>query len=147
MLRMASKRVKDVVDNMRLPAVVRHTNACLPFRWTRWPACSCLSRMIYVPPQVFLRQLTLLTARCRITTLELPGCISYFPGLTARQIHTRLARVLALCPALVHLDLSGNQIGPDGTESLAEVLPQCTALAHLNLRGNRIALKLDQLLR
>ncbi len=46
--------------------------------------------------------------------------------------------VLSHYPALVHLDLSGNQIGPDGAESLAGVLAQCPALVHLNLSHNRI---------
>jgi len=41
--------------------------------------------------------------------------------------------VLPQCPALAHLNLEYNEIGPDGAESLAEVLVQCTALAHLNL--------------
>jgi len=38
----------------------------------------------------------------------------------------------------VHLDLSGNQIGQDGAESLAGVLAQCSSLADLNLESNRI---------
>jgi hypothetical protein len=38
----------------------------------------------------------------------------------------------------VHLDLGGNIIGPDGTESLVGVLRQCTSLAHLDLRCNQI---------
>jgi Ran GTPase-activating protein (RanGAP) involved in mRNA processing and transport len=37
-----------------------------------------------------------------------------------------------------HLDLSGNDIAPDGAESLARVLGQYESLAHLDLRGNRI---------
>jgi hypothetical protein len=35
----------------------------------------------------------------------------------------------------VHLDLSENQLGPDGAESLAGVLGQCPALAHLDLQA------------
>jgi Ran GTPase-activating protein (RanGAP) involved in mRNA processing and transport len=51
----------------------------------------------------------------------------------------RLAGVLAQCPALAHLDLSGNYgFGAAGAERLAGVLAQCAALAHLNLCGNRI---------
>ena len=34
---------------------------------------------------------------------------------------------------LVHLDLSENQIGPDGSESLAGILTMCVSLTHLNL--------------
>jgi len=45
-----------------------------------------------------------------------------------------LAGVLVQCPALAHLDLSGNDLS-DGMSKLAKVLPQCTSLAHLNLRS------------
>jgi hypothetical protein len=48
----------------------------------------------------------------------------------------RLAGVLAQCPALAHLDLCGNQIGPTGADSLAGVLGQCAALSHLDLSCN-----------
>ena len=47
-----------------------------------------------------------------------------------------LARVLAQCPALNHLSLTVNQIGEAGAESLAGVLGQCPALALLDLRYN-----------
>jgi hypothetical protein len=39
----------------------------------------------------------------------------------------RLARVLAQCPALAHLDLYKNQIGDTGADSLAGVLGQCAS--------------------
>ena len=62
-----------------------------------------------------LRQLAAMTAWCRITTLELQ------------------------CPALAHLDLSGNfNFGAGGAERLAGVLGQCRELVHLNLSGNKI---------
>jgi hypothetical protein len=49
----------------------------------------------------------------------------------------RLARVL--CPALVHLDLSGNSnFGAGGAESLAGVLGECRELVHLNLSDHEI---------
>jgi len=40
--------------------------------------------------------------------------------------------VLAQCRALVHLDLSENEIGDAGAESFAGVLEQCAALTHLS---------------
>jgi Ran GTPase-activating protein (RanGAP) involved in mRNA processing and transport len=52
----------------------------------------------------------------------------------------RLAEVLAQCPALAHLDLSGNEIEDEGAENFAGMLAQCTALAHLNLEDNASAL-------
>jgi len=46
--------------------------------------------------------------------------------------------VLPQCKALAHLNLWGNQIGPNGAKSLAGVLPQCQTLAHLYLHANKI---------
>jgi hypothetical protein len=81
MLRSTSKRFKDAVDKMRLPAVVR------------------LSRP-YAGTDFLLGKLAAMTARCLITTLELPFC--YMKG----QNPERLAGLLAQCPALAYLDLS-----------------------------------------
>jgi hypothetical protein len=124
MLRRTSKRVKEVVDKMRLPAVV------------------CLSRSFWddarngtgeAKVEFVVRQLAALTARCLITTLELPEC--EMKGEDAE----RLAGVLGQCPALAHLDLSGNSdFGPAGAERLAGVLGQCRELVHLNLSRNKI---------
>jgi Ran GTPase-activating protein (RanGAP) involved in mRNA processing and transport len=46
--------------------------------------------------------------------------------------------VLGHCPALIHLDLRWNQIGPAGAESFAGVLGQCPSLAHLDLHFNQM---------
>jgi hypothetical protein len=46
--------------------------------------------------------------------------------------------VLGQCTALAHLDLSFNEIGDAGAESLAGVLAQCPALAYLDLQDNDI---------
>jgi Ran GTPase-activating protein (RanGAP) involved in mRNA processing and transport len=123
MLRLTSKRVKEVVDKMRLPAVVRLSSSF----WGDARNGTAAEKLQFV-----MRQLKGLTVRCRITTLELPRCEM------GRQEAERLARVLEQCPALAHLNLSGNQIGDAGAESLAGVLAQCAALAHLNLRCNGI---------
>jgi Ran GTPase-activating protein (RanGAP) involved in mRNA processing and transport len=58
-----------------------------------------------------------------------------------------LAGVLAHCPALAHLNLSGNSFGAAGAERLAGVLAQCTALVHLNLNYNQIGTILEVRLR
>jgi hypothetical protein len=121
MLRRTSKRVKEVVDKMRLPAVV-----CLSRRF--WNDGTATEKLQFV-----LRQLLALTAHCRIITLELQHC--RMEGQDAE----RLVGVLAKCPALAHLDLSGNtNFGATGAGRLAGVLGQCRALAHLNLCGHRI---------
>ena len=93
MLRRTSKRVKEAVDKMRLPAVVRLSRSF----WDDPRNCTAPEKLQFV-----LRQLKELAAQCRITTLELPRC--EMKGQDAE----RLAGVLAECPALAHLDLSGN---------------------------------------
>ena len=114
MLRSTSKRIKDAVDKMRLPAVVR------------------LSRP-YAGTDFLLGQLAATTARCLITTLELPSC--HITG----QNRERLAGLLAQCPALAYLDLSHTCYGAAIADRLAlGVLAQCTALTHLDLSENEI---------
>jgi Ran GTPase-activating protein (RanGAP) involved in mRNA processing and transport len=124
MLRRTSKRVKEVVDKMRLPAVV------------------CLSRSFWNDArngtekekrQFVLRQLKAMTARCSIIKLELCSLAMIRP-----HAEWLAGGVLAECRALVHLDLSDNMIGSAGAESLAGVLGQCASLARLNLRNNGI---------
>ena len=81
-------------------------------------------------------QLTAMTARCRITILELPRCVingqdamgSAMPGRYERACRDyngmghagkeSLAGVLVQCPALAHLDLSDNNIGAVGKRRL-----------------------------
>jgi hypothetical protein len=122
MLRRTSKRVKEVVDKMRLPAVVRLSRSF----WNDARNSTTAEKLQFV-----MRQLTLMTASCRISTLELPRC-----GMKGQDAEG-LAGVLAQCPALAHLDLSGNpNFGAAGAERLVGVLGQCTALAHLDLSGN-----------
>jgi hypothetical protein len=124
MLRRTSKRVREVVDKMRLPAVVRLSRRF----WDDARNGTEEAKLQFV-----LRQLTGMSAGCLITTIELPDC--EMKGQDAE----RLAGVLAQCPALAHLDLSGNSdFGAGGAASLAGVLAQCTALAHLKLSGNVI---------
>jgi Ran GTPase-activating protein (RanGAP) involved in mRNA processing and transport len=123
-LRRTSKRVKEVVDKMRLPAVVRLSRSF-------WDDARNGTEEAKL--ELVLRQLAAMTARCLITTLELPDC--KMKGQDAE----RLAGVLAQCPALAHLDLSRNVgFGTAGAERLAGVLGQCRELVHLNLRCNFI---------
>jgi hypothetical protein len=124
MLTRTSKRVNEVVDKMRLPAVVRLSRSF----WDDARNDTEQEKRSFV-----LRQLTGMSARCRITTLELRSC-----AIAGPHAEWLAGGVLAQCPALVYLDLSDNGIGPDGAESLAGVLAQCRALAHLHLRFNSI---------
>jgi hypothetical protein len=119
MLRRTSKSVKEVVDKMLLPAVVRLIRKFITH----------LDQELH---ETAMRQLPLMTAWCRISTLELNYC-----DMKVQDVES-LAGVVAQCPALVHLHLSDNQIGDAGAERLAGVLAQCPALVHLDLRINRI---------
>jgi Ran GTPase-activating protein (RanGAP) involved in mRNA processing and transport len=152
MLRRTSKRVKEVVGKMRLPAVVRLSRSF----WGDARNGTAAEKL-----QIVMRQLTLMTAFCRISTLELSSCdmkgqdaerlagvLTQCPALAHLDLGRnynfgsagaeRLAGVLGQCRELVHLNLSINWIGTGGAERLAAVLPQCAALAHLNLSHNNI---------
>jgi hypothetical protein len=135
MLRRTSKRVKEVVDKMRLPAVVRLSRSFWdddpPNEWR------CVAGPVpgteRAKCQLVLRQITLMIGWCRISRLELPSC--RMEGQDAE----RLAEVLAHSPTLAHLNISDNYFfGAAGTERLAGVLGQCRELVHLNLYGNQI---------
>jgi hypothetical protein len=65
MLRRTSKTVKELVDKMCLPAVVRLNRRF----WGDTHNGTAVEKL-----QVVMRQLTALTAQCRISTLELPRC-------------------------------------------------------------------------
>ncbi len=90
MLRRTSKRVKEAVDKMRLPSVVHLSRNF----WDDSHNGTNRTKLEFV-----LRQLAAMTARCLITTLELPRC-----EMTGQDAE-RLARALVQCPALAHLIL------------------------------------------
>ncbi len=91
MLRMASKRVREIVDKARLAAVVRLSRGF----WVDTLNGTVAERLTHN-----IAQLATMATRYRITRLELPRC--QIQGQDAE----RLASVLAECPALAHLDLS-----------------------------------------
>ena len=132
MLRMTSRRVKDAVDKICPPAVVKLSR---PFRGeveqdsmrVQFLTLNATDRIHHI-----LTQLETMTSRCNITTLDVSKA-----GITRKDAE-RLAGVLAQCPELSHLNLGGNQLGDEGAARLARVLPLCPALAHLDLCGNWI---------
>ena len=95
MLRRTSKRVKEKLDKMRLPALV------------------CLSRSFWddarnngtggAKLQFVWRQLAAIAFLCRITILELPEC-------EIIENVEQLTGLLAQFPVLTHLDLRSNSI-------------------------------------
>jgi Ran GTPase-activating protein (RanGAP) involved in mRNA processing and transport len=114
MLRRTSKRVKEAVDKMCLPAVVRLSRSF----WSDARNGTAAEKLQFV-----LRQLTSLTDRCRIKILEQPLC-----EMRGQNVE-RLAGVLGQCADLTHINLSYNGLGADGTGRLAGVLTQCRVLA------------------
>jgi hypothetical protein len=90
MLRRTSKKVKEVVDKMRLPAVVRLSRSF----WDDARNGTGETNLEFV-----LRQLAAMTAGGIIITLELPRC-----GMEGQDAES-LAGVLAQCPALAQLNL------------------------------------------
>jgi Ran GTPase-activating protein (RanGAP) involved in mRNA processing and transport len=152
MMRRTSKRVKEAVDKMHLPAVVRLSRSF-------W--CDARNGTGEAKLEFVFMKLEAMTAWCQITTLELSKCkmkgqdaeslagvLAHFTALAHLDLSDNLnfgaagaemlAGVLGQCRELVHLNLSGNDIRAGGAESLAGVLGQCAALAHLNLCGNGI---------
>jgi Ran GTPase-activating protein (RanGAP) involved in mRNA processing and transport len=104
MLRRTSKKVKEAVDKMRLPAVVRLSRIF----WDDARNGTGEAKLEFV-----FMKLEAMTAWCQITTLELSKC--KMKGQDAES----LAGVLAQCPALAHLNLYNNLIGPAGADRLS----------------------------
>jgi hypothetical protein len=123
MLRRTSKRFKEVVDKMRLPAVVRVSRSF----WVDASNGTVAEKLTNI-----FAQLATMATRYRITKLELPRC--QIQGQDAE----RLAGVLTGCQALTHLDLRWNKIRAHGAGAFTGVLGQCPALAHLDLSNNGI---------
>jgi len=123
MMRSTSKRVKEVVDKMRLPAVVR-----LNRRFSYDDHNDTGEANL----EFVFMQVAAMTDRDRITTLELPFC-----DMKGQDVQ-KLGGLLGQCRELVHLNLCGNTIEAAGSERLAGVLGQCAALTHLDLSFNEI---------
>jgi Ran GTPase-activating protein (RanGAP) involved in mRNA processing and transport len=121
MLRMTSKSVKDIIDKMRLPVVVRLHRAQkkLPF---------------------VMRQLTKMTGSYSIKTLELSRC--YMRELVVVEMLEMLEMMTGVlvsqCSNLYYLNLHWNEIGNIGIETIIAALEQCTSLRHLDISYNDI---------
>ena len=87
-------------------ASLRPQTDLVPLKFEKW-----LKRILV--------QLAVMPARCQITKLKLPSC-----EMKGQQA-LRFEGVLTQCPALAHLDLSGDFNFPaTGAERLAGVLAQ-----------------------
>jgi hypothetical protein len=133
MLRRTSKRVKEQVDKMRPPAVVRLCELWRHGKNRSPPGGQSPRTTFHRTPspsewqnkmqnlQIVMNQLPVMLRRCRIITLKLHGLLDIVLGDKGTE---RFAGVLTQCTALTRLQLSRNQTGDGGTEILAGVLPQ-----------------------
>ena len=110
MMRMTSMRVREVVDKVSLPAAVRLSRSF----WVDVRNDTVAERLTHI-----FAQLPTMTTRHHITRLELPRC--EMKGQESQDV-VSLIRVLAQCPALAHLDLSGNcKFKTEGVRRIAGV--------------------------
>jgi Ran GTPase-activating protein (RanGAP) involved in mRNA processing and transport len=90
--------------------------------------------------EIVMNKLPLMTAWCRITTLEVRGLSGFHGHKTPETFPGMLEGVLGQSAgSLTHLDLDSNALGSDGVRRLAGVLAQCTALRYLSLSSNEMA--------
>lgn len=133
MLRMTSKQIKEIIDNMRLPVVVRLNMSFLNKIYNRIPllhaTVSFRDCIFNEKLQFVIRHLGVLATVCKITSLELP-CSNMNIQLE------RLKEILDQCKSLTNLNLYNNILGTTGVISLIGVLGQCSVL---NLANNNIS--------
>ena len=133
MLRRTSKSVKQEVDKMRLPAVVHLCE--LWIEEGRGFQKSCRLQKL----QIVMKELPLMTAWCRITTVKLYDlCDSKFAGQIVRNNFVRVLQrvVRQSAGTLTWLGLAHNDLDNDGTNIVARVLGECRALTTLHLQYN-----------
>jgi hypothetical protein len=153
MLRGTSKRVKELIDMMRLPVVV-----CLNMRF--WNNIRNDNSRANEKIQLVMMYLNVLVTKWNITSFELTKCIflssqellgvvAHFQSSALTRIVLNLnkideedaeilAGVLTQCPLVSYIDISNNHLCDKGVESLARVFGQCKNLAYLNLKSNNI---------
>jgi hypothetical protein len=118
MLRRTSRSVKEQVDKMGLPAVVRECR-----RWrdgfndrrSTWP--NLIEKL-----EIVMNQIHLMTTWCLITTLKVYGLRDFPAKKTPETFAGVLEGVLGQSAgSLMHLDLNINCLGSDGVKRLAGV--------------------------
>jgi Ran GTPase-activating protein (RanGAP) involved in mRNA processing and transport len=125
MLRMTSKKIKNIIDNMRLPVFV-HLNMSFWQDIRKGDSRASLYKTgcsINEKIQLVTRQLSVLATTYKITSLELP------------RSKMNIKEILEQCKSLTNLNLYDNNLGTTGVISLVGVLGQCSVL---NLAHNNI---------
>jgi hypothetical protein len=124
LVRMTSKALRAVVDRMQLPVILR----------SNWHKLSDHPQQMgrSENTQLILMQIPIFTGSFLVKRLDLVDC-----GINGRAVGT-LSTLLKQCPELAYLDLSHNDMGPEGKERLADGLRSCTSLYALLLTSNSI---------
>ena len=123
LVRMASKALRALLDEMQLPVVLRSN-------WHKIDDQHKPGRAEHT--QCILKQLPVFAGLFLVKRLDLVDC-----GISERVAST-LCGLLAQCPDLAHLDLSHNDMGPEGMDHLSDGLRLCTRLRILMLTSNSI---------
>ena len=113
MLSMTSKKIRDIINKMNIPAIV-----CL-----KW-------QFLYNIKLEFITELITTTNLYKITTLVLRRCF-------IQKNIDQLEEVLKQCPKLKKLDLYSNGINTEGAKKIVNGLKHCNELLHLNLDLNK----------
>jgi Ran GTPase-activating protein (RanGAP) involved in mRNA processing and transport len=114
MLRMTSKKIKNIIDKMHLPVFVH-------LKMSFWQ--DIRNGTINEKIQLVTRQLSVLACTYKITSLELP------------RSKMNIKEILDQCKSLTNLNLYDNNLGTTGVISLVGVLGQFSVL---NLDNNNI---------
>jgi hypothetical protein len=124
LVRMASKSLRTLVDDMHLPVLLRSN-------WHK------LSDDQHKPGRAentesILRQLPVFIDSFLVRRLDLVDC-----GMNG-PVTITLSGILAQCPDLAYLDLSHNDMGRQGMEHICNGLRLCTSLKILLLTSNSL---------
>jgi Ran GTPase-activating protein (RanGAP) involved in mRNA processing and transport len=124
MLRRTSKKVRQAVDNIRPPAVVRS-------RWNFWYNYSDSDSESIQKIEIMARGLEQMKERCTITSFVMSNTTMDIKSFAF------LVRTLgSIAQGLLHLEFSSCSICDDKTTELIELLENCQALKSLVLSNN-----------
>jgi Leucine-rich repeat (LRR) protein len=137
MLSMTSKEIRDIINNMNIPAIVH-------WKWKFWSDPHNGSTEVKLNLIITSLQHQCNLYLYKITTVVLRCC-------NIQIIVKKLAKVLKNCPMLEKLDLQRNKINTKGAVLIAKSLKKCSKLLHIDFYINKIgdegAVKITKLLK
>jgi Leucine-rich repeat (LRR) protein len=124
MLRMTSKRVREAVDNMHSPVVVRT-------RWNFWYNYSDSDSESIQKIEIMARGFEQMKERCTITSFVMSNI-----SMDIKSFAFLVRTLGSIAQGLLHLEFSSCSICDDKTTELIELLENCQALKSLVLSNN-----------